>query len=92
MVRIPEISSLETAIRLYWEKIELSTKDIKELFQPVGSAKVVLLKEAARKKMAENKTPSWNASKVNTEDAYMAWGLKIDDLERRYNKLKKMAI
>lgn len=50
MIRIPEISSIETAIRLYWEKIELSTKDIKELFHPVGNKKVVMLKETAKEK------------------------------------------
>lgn len=92
MTRIPEISSIETAIRLYWGKIELSTKDIKELFHPVGNKKVVLLKETAKEKMAENQTPSWNASRVNTKDAYAAWGLDIEDLERRYRRLKKLAV
>lgn len=40
--------------------------------------------------MAENQTPSWNALRVNTKDAYAAWGLDIEDLERRYRKLKKL--
>jgi hypothetical protein len=92
VIRTPEISSIETAIRLYWEKIELSTKDIKELFHPVGNKKVVLLKETAKEKMAENQTPSWNALRVNTKTAYEAWGLDIDDLERRYNKLQKLGL
>lgn len=42
----------------------------------------------------ENNIPCWNAQRVNTEAAYLAWGLSIDDLERRYkklNQLKKLA-
>lgn len=31
-VRVPQITSLETAIRLYYERIELSNSDIRELF------------------------------------------------------------
>lgn len=92
MVRIPEISSLETAIRIYWEKIELNNKDIGELFGKVGKSKIKQLKDAAREKMSENNTPSFSAARVNTKVAYAAWGLDIEDLERRYNKLKKLAI
>lgn len=92
MVRIPEISSLETAIRIYWEKIELSNKDIGELFGKVGKSKIKQLKDTAREKMAENKIPSFSAARVNTKVAYAAWGLDIEDLEKRYNKLKKLAI
>ncbi len=90
-MRIPEISSLETAIRLYWEKIELRSSDIKVLFGRIGSEKVVQLKKQAQELMDERHTPQWNASRVNTKVAYEAWGLDIDDLEKRYNKLKKLA-
>ncbi len=91
-MRIPEIKNLETAIRMYWEKIELRSSDIKVLFEGIGSAKATELKRQAQKLMNERNTPQWNASRVNTKVAYEAWGLDIEDLEKRYSKLKKLAI
>lgn len=32
---------------------------------------------------------NWNALAVNTDCAFEAWGLNINDLERRYIKLRK---
>lgn len=86
-VRIPQITSIETAIRLYYERIELTNSDIRELFGKISSATVTKLKKAARQVMQDNDTPIWNAQCVNTEDAYHAWGLDITSLERRYKKL-----
>lgn len=42
--------------------------------------------------MNENDVPQWNALRVNTKTAYEAWGLNIDDLERRYRKLQKLSL
>ena len=91
-VRIPEISNLETAIRLYYEKIELGNKEITELFRNIGYKKATALKEVAKQKMDEDDVPQWNALRVNTKTAYEAWGLNIDDLERRYRKLQKLSL
>ena len=90
--RIPAISDVETAIKIYYGSIELGNKEIKALFSPVGEQKVILLKRYAKAYADERDTPVWNASKVNTEMAFEAWGLNIVDLERRYNKLKKMGV
>ena len=90
MIRIPQIQSLETAIRIYYERIELRNADIKELFGCIGNDRVCKLKRVAKNKMAENDVPSWDAQAVNTEAAFEAWGLNIDDLEKRLNKLKKL--
>ena len=87
-VRIPQITSLETAIRLYYERNELSNKDIVELFGKIGSGTVWKLKQKALALMQERNTPVWNAQRVNTEVAYEAWGLDIDNLEYRWKKLK----
>lgn len=89
-VRIPQITSLETAIRLYYERIELSNSDILKLFGKMSSATVVRLKKKAVELMVQNNTPVWNAKNVNTEMAYEAWGLDIKDLERRYEKIKAL--
>lgn len=89
-VRIPQITDLGAAIRLYYERIELSNTDIEILFGKHSSSTVAGLKAMARDKMRENNIPCWNAQRVNTEAAYSAWGLSIDDLERRYQKLKQL--
>lgn len=82
---------METAIRLYYANIELYNRDIAELFgEKIGGNRILKLKREARKKMDEENIPMWNAYAVNTKAAYKAWGLDIDDLERRYNKLKKL--
>ena len=43
-VRVPQITSLETAIRLYYERIELSNSDIRELFGKLAPATIKSLK------------------------------------------------
>lgn len=89
-VRIPQITTLETAIRLYYERTELSNGDIRELFGQLGNATVAKLKRVAKELMAERNTPVWNAQRVNTEVAYEAWGLEIEKLEYRLKKLKAL--
>ena len=89
MVRIPQIASIETAIRIYYEKIELKNADIMELFgMNLSRGKIVKMKEAAKEIMDEENILSYDATAVNTDAAYRAWGLNIDDLERRLKKLK----
>lgn len=88
-VRIPQITDLGAAIQLYYERLELSNADIELLFGSHSSTTIAGLKSMAREKMRENNIPCWNAQRVNTEAAYSAWGLSIDDLERRYMKLKQ---
>lgn len=90
-VRVPQITSLETAIRLYYERIELSNSDIRELFGKLAPA-TIKMKNKALAIMTERNTPVWNAQRVNTEIAYEAWGLNIADLERRFKKLKAMEV
>lgn len=91
-VRIPQISSVQNAIRIYYENIEIGNADIKSLFGKVGSQTIVKLKEVAKKQMAEDEVPSWNAMHVNTKAAYKAWGIDIEDLEKRYKKLKQLGV
>lgn len=86
-VRIPQITNIEVAIQLYYERLELSNADIEKLFGKHSSTTIAGLKAMAREKMCEDNVPCWNAQRVNTEAAYSAWGLSIDDLERRYHKL-----
>lgn len=89
-VRIPQITSLETAIRLYYERSELSTPDIRELFGPLANDTVSRLKRKARELMNERGKLPGDATRVNTEIAYEAWGLDITKLEFRLNKLRTL--
>ena len=90
MVRVPSTVNIATAIRLYYEKNEISNADIKAIFGQMGSAKVAALKKLALEKMAENNVQLWDSRCVNTEAAYTAWGMSIADLERRYNRLQRI--
>lgn len=90
MIRIPQITNLETAIRIYYECPRLANVDIKKLFGPLCGAKIAKMKEAAREKMREENVPIWNVSQVDTAAAYKAWGLDIDNLVSRYKKLSKL--
>lgn len=90
-VRIPALASIAEAVAMYYQRIELSNRDIQTLFGgKIGKSTVQKLKAKAREEMANNNTPVWNSMKVNTEDAFKAWGLDIDDLERRLKKLEKL--
>ncbi len=91
-VRIPQITSLETAIRLYYECSELSTPDIRELFGPLANDTVSRLKRKARELMNERGKLPGDATRVNTEIAYEAWGLDIAKLEYRLNKLRTLGV
>lgn len=92
-VRVPAITGIETAIRLFYEKNELFNKDIRELFgAKLANGTIVKLKEAARDVMNNRDIPNWNPQAVNTTAAYEAWGLDIAVLERNYSKLKKLGL
>lgn len=89
-VRIPMIRSLETALRLYYTRIELCNRDILELFGDLSTATVSRLKSKAREQMAADGVPSWSGFGVNTQSAYRSWGIDIDNIEARYTKLKEL--
>jgi hypothetical protein len=92
-VRIPQIADLKTAVNLYHSKPMLFNDDVKELFPTVkGRATITKLKQKAREYMVEHDILSYNAQSVNTEAAYAAWGLDINDLENRLKKLEKLKL
>lgn len=89
-VRIPTISSLQTAIKLYYERLELINKDITELFGDLSSATISRLKKKAREQMAIDGVQSWTGYGVSTTSSFRAWNLDIVDLEKRYAKLREL--
>lgn len=90
MARTPQLTDINIAVKKYYEKIELSNADIRALFGVSSSRTVCKLKDMAKNEMVKQGKQSWNPHCVNTETAYLAWGLDIADLERRREKLIKL--
>lgn len=85
-MRTPDI---EMAVRLYYEKSEITNNDIKELFG-AGSTLTAKLKKAVLQEMAKRDVKSWLPYSVNTKIAFEVWGLDIDDYEKRLKKLRTL--
>lgn len=85
-------AGLDVVLRLYYENPELGTKEIKQLFPTAGNNAIAKLKKIARDKMAERAIKSFRAHAVNTQVAYEAWGIDVEDAERRITKLKKLGL
>ena len=92
-MRIPQIKDVENALRIYYDRLELSNKDIKELFPDVKSnATITRLKHIARDLMVKESILSLNPMYVNTRAAFRAWGIDPEDLEARLTKLRRMKL
>lgn len=84
--------NLEAALRLYYERLELSCDDIRDIFGDMCPSTVTRLKNKARKQMVEDNSQVWNARNVNTASAFKAWGLDPAELEKRLTKLRKLGL
>ena len=89
-INIPSITSIETALKIYYEYSELGNKEITTLFGQRSSATVSKLKQIVKDEMCKKGIYSYGANKVNTEVAYAVWGINISDLEKRMKKLKEL--
>lgn len=87
-MRFPNI---ETAVRLYYEKPEITNADIKKLFG-TGETQTIKIKRAVKEEMAKQGVKSWLPHSVNTRIAYQVWGIDIDDFEKRLRKLRALAL
>lgn len=86
--RLPNI---RMAVEYYYTKVELTTSDICELFG-VSISGASRLRKDALELMAEQKVRCWLPHAVNTVTAYSAWGIDIEDYEKRLSKLRKLGI
>lgn len=91
-VRVPPIVSVEVAVRVYWSYPELGNPQLEELFGKRSPNTYSSLKKAAWEVMREDDMFSTNASRVNTDAAYRAWGLDIEDLTKRYTRLQRIGV
>ena len=89
---IPTITSIENALKIYYENGEIGNKEIKYLFGSRSSATISRLKRLVRAEMIKRGMPSFNAYKVNTIIAFDVWGININDLENRRKKIKELSL
>lgn len=86
---IPDFVNIATAVKVYWEKIDIGTADIIKLFG-VGKDKALRIKKTAQALQEDRGIPFRDLNSVSTAIAYEAWGFDISDLEKRLHKLKKL--
>ena len=89
-MNIPQITSIDTALKVYYQHIEIGNREIKALFGNLSSATVCKLKKAVKTEMNEHGIYSYGANKVNTAIAFDVWHINVCDLEKRREKLKKL--
>lgn len=80
---------LDTALHIYYRYSELETAQICELFD-VSRSTAKRYKNMALEKQCENKNKTMSPTAVNTEDAYEAWGIDVNDIEKRRRKLNEL--
>jgi len=89
---IPSITSIENALKIYYENAEIGNKEIKILFGNRSSATISKLKNLVKIEMIKRNIPTFNAYRVNTAIAYDVWGIDINDLENRIKKIKELSL
>lgn len=89
-VNIPKITSIDTAIIIYYNNMELSNKEIIELFGHKSKSTINNLKKVVKERMREKGVYSLGLHTINTNIAYDVWGIDIEDLERRREKLQQL--
>lgn len=89
-INIPQPLELETALEIYYSYSEIGNAEIRRLFGKLSNATIVKLKRLVHEKMAEMEKPIYNPTSVNTEVAYMVWGLDINKMEANYKKLVRL--
>lgn len=89
---IPSITSIETALKVFYENAEIGNKEIKDLFGNRSSATISRLKKLVKVEMIKRDMPTFNAYKINTVIAYDVWGIDINDLEKCMKKIKELSL
>lgn len=88
---VPQVRDIREAVKLYYEKTELTTADIMGLFG-CKRTKAQRLKDMAREAQTERGVKVWDARAVNTKAAFPAWGLQIRDLEDSLGALQRLRL
>ena len=89
---IPQVTSIENALSIYYNHSELGNKEIISLFGNRSTATISKLKKIAKIEMTKKNICSYGMYKINTSVAFTAWGIDIADLEKRMKKLKELSL
>ena len=91
-MNIPQITNIDTALKIYYLYPEIGSTEIAKLFSKNSKSTICRLKKIAQGVMTEEKVFAHGLYKVNTECAYKSWGIDVKDLERRRDKLQKLGL
>ena len=89
-MNIPQISSIESALRIYYSHSEIGNSEITMLFGKLAPATIARLKKIVKNEMTSRDMNSYGMNKINTTVAYETWGIDVPDLERRKKKLVEL--
>jgi len=91
-MNIPQLTDIDIAIKIYYLFPEIGSKEIAQLFRKHSKSTINRLKKLAQKYMVAESVYTHGMYKINTECAYKAWGIDIEDLEKRRDKLQKLRV
>lgn len=91
-MKIKPITSIDTALYVYYTYPEIGNKEIRELFGSLSSATVSKYKRAVQEEQIKQNVKTCQMNTINTELAYVVWGIDVADLERRKEKLNKLGL
>lgn len=93
------VADIDTTLLVYYENYDLGSKEIRTLFgESIANSTVAKLKKRAREETARQvvetgaKILTQTRDRVKTEPAFKAWGIDIEDLEKRRAKLKRLGL
>lgn len=89
-MKIPQITSIDTALAIYYKNLELGNADINMLFGKRSSATIARMKKAVKLEMDKMNMNAYSSNKVNTKIAFQTWGLDVEDLEKRKLKIEAL--
>jgi len=92
IINIPQITSIDNALKIYYSHSELGNKEISALFGRLSSATTAKLKKLVKDEMNIRDILSYGLNKINTTVAFDVWGIDINDLEKRRKKLKTLEL
>ena len=91
-MNIPEITSIDKALQIFYRNPEIGTKEMEQLFTKKSKSTINRLKRIARNQMLEDDVYTQGMYKLNTASAYKAWRIDVKDLELRRNKLLELGL
>ena len=91
-MNIPQITGIDTAIKIYYLYPEIGNNEIRQLFGRHSSATTAKFKRAVKEEMIKRNEMSYGLNKVKTCTAFDVWGIDVADLERRRKKLQALEL